>query len=80
VFNDRGAVICAAQLTERVPPGVIHGYESSAVYDRVDETEHSAERGGCLNLLTLERSQIKQAEAMAPSLCLVEVEAWAESA
>ena len=29
VFNDRGAVICAAQLTERVPPGTVHSYESS---------------------------------------------------
>ena len=36
-FNDRGAVICAAQLTERVAPGTAHSYESAAVYDPVDE-------------------------------------------
>jgi trimethylamine-N-oxide reductase (cytochrome c) len=78
IYNDRGSVICAAELTERINPGVIHGYESSAVYDRVDDSENAPERGGCLNLLTPERSQIKQAEAMAPSLCLVEVEAWIE--
>ena len=28
-FNDRGAVILAAQVTERVPPGTVHSYESS---------------------------------------------------
>ena len=33
VFNDRGAVICAALPTQRLPRGVCHGYESSAVYD-----------------------------------------------
>ncbi len=27
VFNDRGAVICAALPTQRLPPGVCHGYE-----------------------------------------------------
>ncbi len=33
LFNDRGGVICAAVITERVRPGLIHSYESSAVYD-----------------------------------------------
>jgi trimethylamine-N-oxide reductase (cytochrome c) len=33
VFNERGAVICAALPTQRLPRGVCHGYESSAVYD-----------------------------------------------
>ena len=31
VFNDRGSVICAAQLTQRVGPGTVHSYEGSAV-------------------------------------------------
>ena len=78
VFNDRGAVICAAELTERILPGIIHGYESSAVYERLDDAKDAPEHGGCLNLLTPERSQIRQAEAMAPGLCLVEVEAWTD--
>ena len=30
VFNDGGAVICAAQLTARVRPGTVHSYESCA--------------------------------------------------
>ena len=37
VFNDRGAVICAALPTQRLPRGVCHGYELSAVYDPMGE-------------------------------------------
>ena len=33
VHNDRGAVICAAIPTQRLRPGVVHGYESCAIYD-----------------------------------------------
>ncbi len=52
VYNDRGAVICAALPTQRLPRGVCHGYESSAVYDPMGEPGKSVDRGGCLNLLT----------------------------
>ena len=45
VFNDRGAVICAAQVTERVRPGTVHSYEGSAVYDPVGEPGISPDRG-----------------------------------
>jgi hypothetical protein len=34
------------------------------------------DRGGCLNLLTPRRPQIKGTEAMASNSCLVEVERW----
>ena len=56
VFNGRGAVICAAQITERVRPGVVHGFESSAVYDPLGRPGESVDRGGCLNLLSPSRS------------------------
>ena len=52
VYNDRGAVICAALPTQRLPRGVCHGYELSAVYDPMGEPGKSVDRGGCLNLLT----------------------------
>ena len=76
VFNDRGAVICAAQLTERLPPGIVHSYESSAVYDPVGEPGRSADRGGCMNLLTPSRMMIRASHALAANSCLVQVEAW----
>ncbi len=76
VHNDRGAVICAVQLTERVPAGTVHSYESSAVYEPVGEPGNSPDRGGCMNLLTPSRMMIRKAHALAANSCLVEIEAW----
>jgi trimethylamine-N-oxide reductase (cytochrome c) len=76
MFNDRGAVICAAQLTERVAPGLVHSYESSAVYDPIGEPGKSPDRGGCVNILTPSRMMIKKSHSMAALSCLVEVETW----
>jgi trimethylamine-N-oxide reductase (cytochrome c) len=76
VFNDRGAVICAAQLTARVRPGTVHSYESCATYDPIGEPGNSPDRGGCINLLTPSRMMIKKSHAMAANSCLVEVERW----
>jgi trimethylamine-N-oxide reductase (cytochrome c) len=76
VYNQQGSVICAAIPTHRVGPGVVHGYESSAIYDPIGEPGKSADRGGCLNLLTPKKSQLKQAHSMGNSSALVEVERW----
>ena len=78
VFNDRGAVICAVRLTERVPAGTVHSYESSARYEPVGEPGHSADRGGCMNVLTPSRMMIRKAHALAANSCLVQIEAWGE--
>jgi trimethylamine-N-oxide reductase (cytochrome c) len=76
VFNDRGAVICAAVPTARLPRGVCHGYESSAVYDPMGEPGKSVDRGGCLNLLTPHKSQTKTTHALAGANALVQIEVW----
>jgi trimethylamine-N-oxide reductase (cytochrome c) len=76
VFNDRGAVICAALPTQRLPRGVAHGYESSAVYDPMGVPGKSVDRGGCLNLLTPERTQTKSTHSLAGANSLVEIEPW----
>ncbi|MCZ6609677.1 MAG: molybdopterin-dependent oxidoreductase [Alphaproteobacteria bacterium] len=76
VYNDRGAVICAVQVTNRLAAGVVHGYESSANYQPLGEPGRSVDIGGCLNLLSPKRSQIKQAHSMSSSSALVEIEAW----
>ena len=76
IFNDRGAVICAAQLTERVPSGIVHSYESSAKYDPIGEPGKSPDRGGCINILTPSRMIIKKSHSIAACSCLVEVEKW----
>jgi trimethylamine-N-oxide reductase (cytochrome c) len=76
IFNDRGAVICAARPTGRVPRGVVHSYESSAVYDPIGEPGHAIDRGGCVNQLTPARSIAKKVTGTAANSCLVEIELW----
>jgi trimethylamine-N-oxide reductase (cytochrome c) len=76
LYNDRGGVICTARLSERVRPGVVHSYESSAVYEPLGAPGHSDDRGGCVNLLTPKRMMIERSHAMAAGSCLVEVEKW----
>ena len=76
VFNDRGAVICAALPTYRLPRNVCHGYESSAVYDPMGTPGKSVDRGGCLNLLTPSKTQTKSTHSLAGANALVQVEVW----
>jgi trimethylamine-N-oxide reductase (cytochrome c) len=76
VYNDRGAVICAAVLTERLARGVAHSFESSALYEPMGEPGRSVDRGGAVNLLTPHRSQTKSTHALAGAQCLVEIEPW----
>lgn len=76
LYNDRGSVICAAVLTERVLPGVVHSYGSSAVYDPIGEPGASPDRGGCINILTPTRWQTEKTSASAPLSCLIEIEKW----
>ena len=80
VFNDRGTVICAAHVTNRLPEGAVHAYESSAVYDPLGEPGYSADRGGCINQLTPKRSIAKKVTGTAANSCLVQVEPWDGSA
>jgi len=77
MHNDRGAVLGVAQVTERMKPGVVHSYESSAVYDPVEPGKpYSVDRGGCVNLLTPSRMMSKNVPGMAPNSCLVEISSW----
>jgi trimethylamine-N-oxide reductase (cytochrome c) len=80
VSNDRGAVICAADVSSMIAPGVVKGSESSAVYETRDIQGQRVEIGGCLNTLTPARSQSSDTESMAPNSCLVQVETWSPSA
>jgi trimethylamine-N-oxide reductase (cytochrome c) len=75
-FNDRGSVILAAQVTERVPSGVVHSYESCADYDPVGTPGESPDRAGCVNILTPKRFITPTSTGMASNSCLIEVERW----
>jgi molybdopterin guanine dinucleotide-containing S/N-oxide reductase-like protein len=80
VHNDRGAVLCAADVTEAIAPGVVHSFESSASYDPLGEAGKSIDRGGCMNLLTPSRRQFAKSESSAAMSCLVQIEKWTDTA
>jgi trimethylamine-N-oxide reductase (cytochrome c) len=75
-FNDRGSVILAAQITERVPPGTVHSYESCADYEPVGKPGESADRSGCINILTPKRFITSNSSGMSPNSCLIEIEKY----
>ncbi|MBW1802838.1 MAG: molybdopterin-dependent oxidoreductase, partial [Deltaproteobacteria bacterium] len=76
VYNDRGEVILAAQVTERLPSGTVHSYESCADYDPVGVPGESPDRAGCINLVTPGRYISKNACGQAPNSCLVEIKKY----
>jgi trimethylamine-N-oxide reductase (cytochrome c) len=76
VYNDRGSVICALELTERVPTGIVHSFESCADYRPVGLPGKSPDMNGCVNILTPERFITKNAHGLAVNSCLVEVRKW----
>ncbi|MDR3363391.1 MAG: molybdopterin-dependent oxidoreductase [Clostridiales Family XIII bacterium] len=75
-YNDRGEVILAAQITERVPAGTCHSYESSAEYFPIGEPGNSPDRGGCVNILSSGKWIGKHTSGMATEHFCVEVEKW----
>ncbi|WP_428312865.1 molybdopterin-dependent oxidoreductase [Hydrocarboniphaga sp.] len=76
VFNDRGIVICAADVSPLVARGVVKSFESSAVYAVRIINGERVDFGGCMNTLTPGRSQSPDTESMAPNSCLVQIERW----
>lgn len=76
VFNDRGAVICAADVSPLIARGVVKSFESSAIYLTKHVGGQRVEVGGCMNTLTPDRSQTPDTESMAPNACLVQIEQW----
>jgi trimethylamine-N-oxide reductase (cytochrome c) len=77
LFNDRGVVLCIAEVTERMRQGVVHSYYGSAKYDPVEPGKpDSPDRGGCVAILTPSRMLSKNAPGMAPNSCLIEIEKW----
>ncbi len=76
MFNDRGSVVLAAYLTDRLPPGTVLSPEGSAVYDPLGPPYRTTERGGCINMLTPSRGIISHSHSTASNTCLVQIERW----
>jgi len=76
VHNDRGAVICAADVSPLVNAGVVKSYEASAEFQLIEIDGEQVEIGGCMNMLTPDRPQTAGTSSMSPNSCLVQVEKW----
>jgi len=76
VFNDRGAVICAADVSPMLARGVVKSFESSAEYQPVEVDGEVVDIGGCMNLLTSARPQMRGTSSMSPNSCLVQIAKW----
>ena len=76
VFNDRGAVICAADIVPTIASGVVKTFESCAEFAPYETAQGVVDLGGCVNILTNARPQIIGTDASAPNSCLVEIEPW----
>jgi trimethylamine-N-oxide reductase (cytochrome c) len=71
VFNERGAVLAGAYVTERVMPGVI-SMDHGARYDPIVPGE--LDRGGAINLITPRNTISKNATGMVSGGFLVDYE------
>jgi anaerobic selenocysteine-containing dehydrogenase len=71
VYNERGAVLGGAYVTERVMPGVVY-MDHGARYDPIVPGE--LDRGGAINTITPHNRTSKNATGMVVSSFLVEVE------
>lgn len=76
LYNDRGSTICAADVSQIVLPGVVMAYQASAVYEAVQDGDRVVDVGGCVNVLTPKRPQVRHTEGMAANSCLINLEAW----
>ena len=80
VHNDRGNVICAADVTPLMSAGVCKSFESAAVLDLIEHPKFGrVDRGGCVNLLTPGRVQAAGTSSMGVNSCLVDIEKWTET-
>jgi anaerobic selenocysteine-containing dehydrogenase len=71
VFNERGAVLVGAYVTERIMPGVVY-VDHGARYDPIVPGE--LDRGGAINTITPHKTTSKNATGMVVSGFLVECE------
>ena len=77
MWNDRGAVVGIAVLTERMKPGVVHSYQASRNYEPIEPGKAgSPDRGACTNQLTPVRMLSKNAYGMVSNGILVEISKW----
>jgi len=76
LWNHRASVVCAAQVTGRIQPGVVSAYAGSAQYRPAGEPGRSTDLGGCVNMLNTHKPISSKAHGMRPNTTLIQVEKW----
>ncbi len=76
LWNQRGSVVCAAQVTERLRPGTVSTYSGSAQYRPIGEPGKSTDLGGCVNMLNTKEPITKKGHGIKPNSALIQVEKW----
>ena len=76
LWNRRASVVCAAQVTDRLRPGVVSAYAGSAQYRPTGEPGRSTDLGGCVNMLCPSESITKKGHGIKPNATLIQVEKW----
>jgi trimethylamine-N-oxide reductase (cytochrome c) len=76
LWNNRGSIVCAAQVTDRLRPGVVSASTGSSEYRPAGEPGNSTDLGGCTNMLTPSKPITEQTSSMAPNSALIQIEKW----
>jgi len=76
LWNNRGSIVCAAQVTDRLRPGVVSVSTSSAEYRPAGEPGNSTDLGGCVNMLNPSKSITKKTHSIRANTSLIQMEKW----
>jgi trimethylamine-N-oxide reductase (cytochrome c) len=76
LWNNRGSVVCAAQITDRLRPGVVSVSTASAEYRPVGEPGKSTDLGGCINMLNPSKAIARKTHGIRPNTTLIQIEKW----
>ncbi len=76
LWNNRGSIVCAAQVTDRLRPGAISASTGSAEYRPAGEPGNSTDLGGCTNLLNSSKGITEQTHSIKPNTTLIQIEKW----
>jgi len=69
-------VVCAAQVTGRLRPGVVSASTASAEYRPCGEPGRSTDLGGCVNLLSPSKTITRKSTGIRPNATLIQIEKW----
>ena len=76
IWNTRGSIVCAAQVTDRLLPGIVHASTASAEYRPAGEPGRSTDLGGCVNLLNPSKPITTKSHGIRPNTTRVQMEKW----